>query len=172
MLINADLRVDAPIINARVRKQYLERGMRIASIGCNFSYNYQVDHLGDDMALLGEICNGDHEICKALMAAENPIIILGQDAIVGDKGHAVLMNVLRIARKFNIVRDGWNGFNVLHKAAARVSGCKSWLYFLLLQRMVCRCCIYEFTMLAITPFQIVVDEVELFSVKAKNPGLF
>ncbi|WP_248886907.1 molybdopterin-dependent oxidoreductase [Anaplasma phagocytophilum] len=122
MLINADLRVDAPIINARVRKQYLERGMRIASIGCNFSYNYQVDHLGDDMALLGEIYNGDHEICKALMAAEHPIIILGQDAIVGDKGHAVLIHVLRIARKFNIVRDGWNGFNVLHKAAARVGG--------------------------------------------------
>ncbi|SCV63064.1 NADH dehydrogenase subunit G [Anaplasma phagocytophilum] len=46
---------------------------------------------------------------------------------MGDKGHAVLMNVLRIAQKFNIVRDGWNGFNVLHKAAARVGGFDIWL---------------------------------------------
>ncbi|KDB55993.1 NADH dehydrogenase [Anaplasma phagocytophilum str. MRK] len=173
LLINADLRVDAPIINARVRKQYLERGMRIASIGCNFSYNYQVDHLGDDMALLGEIYNGDHELCKALMAAEHPIIILGQDAIVGDKGHAVLMNVLRIARKFNIVRDGWNGFNVLHKAAARVGG----LDVGFLPEDPVNFGVSDILSAAASNdvqvlYLLGADEVDIFSVKSKNPDLF
>ncbi|MDD9361895.1 MAG: molybdopterin-dependent oxidoreductase, partial [Anaplasma sp.] len=122
---------------------------------------------------LGEICNSNHEICEALMAAENPMIILGQDAIVGDKGHAVLMNVLRIAQKFNVVRDGWNGFNVLHKAAARVGG----LDIGFLPEDPVNFGVSDILSAAANNdiqvlYLLGADEIDVFSVRAKNPDLF
>lgn len=121
-LINADLRYDAPIINARVRKQYLERGMSVVSVGCDFSYNYAVDHLGDDIDLLRQIYVGEHGLGEALTRAKNPMVIVGQDALVHERGHDILLYAAKIAEKFRVVREDWNGFNVLHRAAARVGG--------------------------------------------------
>ncbi|MFV9839088.1 MAG: NADH-quinone oxidoreductase subunit NuoG [Aaplasma endosymbiont of Hyalomma asiaticum] len=122
LLINANLRYDAPIINARVRKQYLENGLRVVSIGKEgFSYNYKVEHLGNDMEILHKIYSGEHFVCDALQLAKNPMIIVGQDALVNENGHYVLIQAACIADKFNVVRDGeWNGFNILHNAASRV----------------------------------------------------
>ena len=50
------------------------------------------------------------------------MIIVGQGALAarGRRGGAGLARQGR--RKFGMVRDGWNGFNVLHTAAARVGG--------------------------------------------------
>ena len=122
LLINADIRFDAPVINARLRKRYLTGAIKIASVGCKFSYNYEVDRLGDDLGILEEISNGSHNFSKALADAKYPMLIVGQDALVHKHGHWILKVAAEIAEKFNIVRDDWNGFNVLHRAAARVGG--------------------------------------------------
>ncbi|MFT4325808.1 MAG: molybdopterin-dependent oxidoreductase [Candidatus Liberibacter psyllaurous] len=50
------------------------------------------------------------------------MLIIGQDALIRDDSESVLALAGKIAEKFNMIRDDWNGFNVLHKAAARVGG--------------------------------------------------
>ena len=173
LLINADLRYDAPIINARVRKQYLERGLSIASIGCNFSYNYAVDYLGDDIALLKEIYGGKHRISNALAAAENPMVIIGQDALVHESGYDILLQAAMIAEKFGLVRDDWNGFNVLHKVAARVGG----LDIGFLPHDPVKIGVSEILKSSENGeiqvlYLLGADEVDIAAVKEKNPSLF
>ena len=46
LLINTNPRIEAPIINARLRKRYLQGNFPIASIGPNVEYLYHVERLG------------------------------------------------------------------------------------------------------------------------------
>ncbi|WP_313046018.1 molybdopterin-dependent oxidoreductase, partial [Brevundimonas sp.] len=57
-----------------------------------------------------------------LTKAERPAIIVGAGALTGETGPAVLNALGVLAKKVGVVKDGWNGFNVLHTAAARVGG--------------------------------------------------
>lgn len=122
LLINTNPRIEAPVINVRLRKRYLQGNFPIASVGPNIEYLYHVEKLGNNSGILSEIANGNHKFCELLVAAQNPMLIIGQDALIRDDSESVLALAGKIAEKFNMVRDDWNGFNVLHKAAARVGG--------------------------------------------------
>jgi NADH-quinone oxidoreductase subunit G len=50
------------------------------------------------------------------------MLILGQGALRRPDGGRILGAARRLAEAANMVRDDWNGFNVLHMAAARVAG--------------------------------------------------
>ena len=65
---------------------------------------------------------GDHPWAAVLRDASNPMIIVGQGALARADGARVLGAARSIAETAGLVRDGWNGFNVLHRAAARVAG--------------------------------------------------
>ena len=50
------------------------------------------------------------------------MLILGAGALARPDGEAVLSLAARAAQSLGVVKDGWNGFNVLHSAASRVGG--------------------------------------------------
>jgi NADH-quinone oxidoreductase subunit G len=58
-------------------------------------------------------------LSDALKTAERPAIIVGGGAL---RYHGVHGAALAFAKKHKLVRDDWNGFNVLHFAAARMGG--------------------------------------------------
>ncbi|WFW29826.1 MAG: NADH-quinone oxidoreductase subunit NuoG [Wolbachia endosymbiont of Menacanthus eurysternus] len=122
LLINTNPKIEAPIINARIRKRYLQGNFLIGSISANTKYLYHVENLGDNPNILHDIVKGNHKFCKLLSAAKNPMLIIGQDALIRDDSESILALAGTIAENFNMIRDDWNGFNVLHKAAARVGG--------------------------------------------------
>jgi len=64
----------------------------------------------------------DHPWAALLRNAKNPMIVVGQGALARPDGARVLGAARRIAERSRLVRDDWNGFNVLHRAAARVGG--------------------------------------------------
>lgn len=123
LLINTNIRLEAPIINARLRKRYLQGGFRVASLGLYNNFNYKVENLGNNCLVLDDIL---HErvpsFSELLKYAKNPMLIIGQDALIGENGNSIFTLAAKIAEKFNMLRNDWNGFNVLHKAAARVGG--------------------------------------------------
>ncbi len=122
LLINTNPRAEAAIINARLRKNYLRGNFTIASIGPDIDYLYKVEKLGDDPNILELIADGTHPFCQAMSNAKNPMLIIGQDALVRDDANSILALAGKIAEKFNMLRPDWNGFNVLHRAAGRVGG--------------------------------------------------
>ena len=98
---------------------YLSGKARFGHIGPAADLTYRYEHLGDSASALGGLAKSTSEFVKAFAEAERPAIVVGQGALTDPATLAALADV---AKAFNVVRDGWNGWNVLHSAAARVGG--------------------------------------------------
>lgn len=123
LLIGTNPRWDASIINARLRKAYLNNGMKSFYIGHDRDdFTFPVDFISDNPEVLSEISSGKHDICSALKKAKNPMIIVGKDALIRKDSEGILALVYSIVDKYKIVKKDWNGFNILHNAASRVGG--------------------------------------------------
>ncbi|MBT3359486.1 MAG: NADH-quinone oxidoreductase subunit G [Rhodospirillales bacterium] len=124
LLIGTDPRKEAPVLNARLRKQFVGRASSVGVVGPNVDLTYDFDHLGEAAYILKSIASGKHEFAKILQNAERPMLIVGQGALTREDGAEILAVARQIAEKTGMidVAAGWNGFNVLHTAAARVGG--------------------------------------------------
>lgn len=122
LLVGTNMRAEASLISARLRKRYLRGGLRIASIGPNVDMTFPVTDLGCDINILNELLNGEHHWFSLIREAKKPMIIIGMGALTREDGSAVLSMLRKIAEKTGIVRKEWNGFNILHTSAARVGG--------------------------------------------------
>jgi NADH-quinone oxidoreductase subunit G len=120
LLVGTNPRWEAPLVNARIRKAWLHDRMKVGLIGEARDLNYDYDYLGAGPSSLKGL--GESAFADVLKAAKNPAIIVGQGALARPDGAAVLRTAAEVAADFNMVRDGWNGFNVLHTAASRVAG--------------------------------------------------
>ena len=113
LLVGTNLRWEAPLVNTRIRKA-IKRGAKVFAIGAETELTYKVDWLGNDLAVLGSLPD---RVTDAFGKADRPMVIVGGAALKGAHGAA-----LGLASSLNLVRDGWNGFNVLHMAASRMGG--------------------------------------------------
>jgi NADH-quinone oxidoreductase subunit G len=122
LLVGTNPRWEAPLVNARMRKRYLRGGFRVAAIGPALDLTFPVEMLGGGGDVLNALAAGEHSWAAVLRDAKNPMIVLGQGALARPDGARVLGAARRIAESCGLVREDWNGFNVLHRAAARVGG--------------------------------------------------
>ena len=120
LLIGSDLRREAAVLNSRLRQNSVNRRINIAYMGPKIDLTYRVTELGDDAHILQDILEGKHEFSKVLKKAEKPMLILGRSALSRSDGGAILKIAHDIADKYGFILEDWNGFNVLHTAAARV----------------------------------------------------
>jgi NADH-quinone oxidoreductase subunit G len=120
LLVGTNPRYEASIINARLRKRYLKGNFTVYNLGEAVELTYPVEQLGNDPALLAQIASGKHPLARILANARSPMMIVGMAALAREDGAAVLSTLGQIVQGCNIVREGWNGFNLLHTAAGRV----------------------------------------------------
>ena len=113
LLVGTNLRWEAPLVNIRVRKA-IKKGAKVFAIGPETDLTYKATWLGADLALLGDL---PEAAANAFKDADKPMVIVGGAALKGGHGAA-----LALAKSLNLVRDGWNGFNVVHMAASRMGG--------------------------------------------------
>ena len=126
LLIGANPRIEAPVLNARIRKRYLQTGLPIASVGEEADLTYPATTLGASPSVLNEIASGSHAFAQVLKDAARPLIIVGMGALTRKDGAAIFDLALSIAKSSGALIQGeeesWNGFSVLHTAASRVAG--------------------------------------------------
>jgi NADH-quinone oxidoreductase subunit G len=122
LLIGTNPRWEAPIVNARLRKRYLQGGFKLAGIGPALNLTFPVEMLGAGGETLAALGQGSHAWTDKLKSAKAPMLILGSGALARADGAQVLGAARALAENLGMTRDGWNGFNVLHRAAARVGG--------------------------------------------------
>lgn len=122
LLVGTNPRWEAPLVNARIRKRYLMGGLQVGVIGEKRDLSYPYSHLGDSADLLVQVAEGSHDFAATLKNAKNPMIIVGAGAFRRADGPAIQASARQVAESCGLVRDDWNGFNVLHLAASRVGG--------------------------------------------------
>ncbi len=122
LLVGTNPRLEASLINARIRKRWLRGGLKVALIGEQVDLTYSHKHLGANPLVLDEILQGRHAFCDVLKNAKNPMVIVGAAALARKDGMFIQYRARKIAEIYNMVREGWNGFNVLQAAASRVAG--------------------------------------------------
>ena len=114
LIVGSMIRDEAPLLNTRLRKA-VKKGAKVFVVGPQWDPTYPATFLGDDLAVLGNL---PAEVSDAFGAAQKPAIIIGGAAL----GKGALDAGLAFAAQFNLVREGWNGFNVIHMAASRMGG--------------------------------------------------
>ncbi len=130
LLVGCNPRMEATLVNARIRKRWLAGGFPVGVIGGvsgpGTDLTYKYDYLGAGPATLAEIADGSHAFARVLADAERPVIIVGSGAVARDDGAAVLDLARKVAEGTGMIGGmigaEWNGFNVLHRAASRVGG--------------------------------------------------
>ncbi len=124
LLIGTDPRVEAPVLNARIRKRWRQEQdkLPIGLVGTEVDLTYGYDYLGAGPDTLAKIADGSHPFLKRLDGVEKPMVIVGQAALARPDGAAVLALAAKAAKQMSAVTPDWNGFNVLHTAAGRVAG--------------------------------------------------
>jgi len=122
LMVGTNPRWEGALVNARIRKRWLRGGFLIGVIGEAHDLTYRYDHLGEGGDALRAVADGSHDFAKVLKDTERPMVVLGMGALTRSDGAAVLAMARKIADQTGMVAEGWNGFNLLHTAAARVGG--------------------------------------------------
>ena len=122
LIIGSNPRFEASVLNARIRKRYRMANFPIGVIGEAGELRYEYEYLGAGTDTLAELVSGKGTFFATLEKAARPLIIVGQGALAGEGGAAVLANAAKLAVAVGAVNAEWNGFAVLHSAAARVGG--------------------------------------------------
>ncbi len=122
LIIGANPRFEASVLNARIRKRWKQGDLPVGVIGDVGDLRYDYDKIGAGPDSLKSLADGNGEFFGKLKAASHPLIIVGQGAISRSDGAAILGQAAKLAQAVEAVTDEWNGFAVLHTAAARVGG--------------------------------------------------
>src|SRR5262249_21514280 len=122
LIIGANPRREAAVLNARIRKRWRAGAFAIGLVGARVDLTYPYQYLGAGPETLAELAAGRGDFADVLKQAKPPLIVLGSGALARPDGAAIAALAARAAIALGAVKDGWNGFSVLHHAAARVGG--------------------------------------------------
>ena len=117
LLIGTNPRLEAPVLNARIRRRWRSGGARIGLVGERADLTYGVEHLGAGTDTLTELVEGKSGFSRVLSEAARPLVVVGAGALARPDGRAVLAAAAKLAKG---TEEGWNGLAVLHSAASRV----------------------------------------------------
>ena len=118
LIVGANPRNEAAILNARIRKRWRAGNFPIGLIGPRADLTYTYDFLGAGCDTLADISR--HSFAEAMRKAEHPLLIVGSEAFARGDGAAVASLAAKAAGELGVIKDGWNGYCVLHSAASRV----------------------------------------------------
>jgi NADH-quinone oxidoreductase subunit G len=116
VLVGSNPRIEAPVLNARIRRRWLSGGLHVNVIGPAADLTYRYELLGAGPDTLQRVAQ------SAERRGENPIVLVGIGALARADGSGILRLAAKLAERLGAVREDWNGFGILHTVAARVGG--------------------------------------------------
>jgi NADH-quinone oxidoreductase subunit G len=119
LLIGTNPRHEAAVLNARIRKRWrTAKSFPIGLIGTKAPLTYPYDYLGAGPETLADIAR--HSFAEAMRKADHPLLVVGAGVFARPDGAAVASLAAKAAIELGAVKDGWNGYCVLHHVASRV----------------------------------------------------
>jgi len=120
LLVGADPRYEASVLNTRIHRAWFDRDVPIGLIGRKIDSPYEYTHIGETPDNLLELASGKGGFFDVLKGAKRPLIVLGMGALMRPDARAIWGAAARLARECGAVGAEWNGFSVLHVAAGLV----------------------------------------------------
>jgi NADH-quinone oxidoreductase subunit G len=118
LIVGSNPRKEAAILNARIRKRWRAGNFPIGVIGPKVDLTYGYEYLGAGTETLADATR--LSFAETLRKAERPMLLLGAAATARADGAAIASRAAKAAIDLGAVKEGWNGFCVLHGAASRV----------------------------------------------------
>jgi NADH-quinone oxidoreductase subunit G len=118
LIVGSNPRREAAVLNSRIRKRWRAGTFPIGLIGEKADLTYNYEYLGAGAETLSNV--GSSKFAEAMRKAERPLVLLGAGALARPDGAAIAALAAKMAADLGAVKEGWNGFSVLHTAASRV----------------------------------------------------
>jgi NADH-quinone oxidoreductase subunit G len=118
LLVGSNPRREAAVLNSRIRKRWRMGDFPIGLIGERADLTYPHLYLGAGPDTLADVAAGSHEFGRVIKNAERPLVLVGMGALARPDGEAIASLAAQIA--LGASRNDWNGYCILHTAAARV----------------------------------------------------
>ena len=119
-LIGTNPRFEATILNARIRKSYLQNKTKIFSLNNVGDLTYPYKYLDGSTQIIKDIIENKHEISKLLIDSKNPVIILGESILTSKSGKYVFEGIKSFLIDNDKINDEWNSLNVLLQNSSSV----------------------------------------------------
>jgi NADH-quinone oxidoreductase subunit G len=119
-LAGCNPRYEATILNARIRKAYINNNTKIISLNDVGDLTYPYKNLDGQTQTIKNIFSGNDEISKEIINAEKPIIIIGESLLNLKSSNYLFNTIKEFLFKNDKMNNLWNSFNVLSTDAATV----------------------------------------------------
>jgi len=120
LLVGCNPRHEATMVNAKIRKAFIENKVPIYSIGNpgELTYNYQV--IGDNIKDLISLIKKENEFSKKFISSKKPIIVMGESALELNNGKFIFEEIKNFLFENNLITKEWNSLNILPQNASTV----------------------------------------------------
>ena len=127
-LIGTNPRLEATILNARIRKSYLKNKTEIISLNNVGDLTYPYIKLDGKLNTIKEIVNDQHKISTKIKDAKKPIIIFGQSALITKFGKYIFESIKSYLIKNKKISNDWNSLNIISEHASTVGSLDLGIY--------------------------------------------
>jgi NADH-quinone oxidoreductase subunit G len=128
LLIGSNPRYEATILNARIRKAYLQNKTKIISLNDVGDLTYPYESLDGDIENIKKITEDNHEISSLIKEAKKPLIIFGQSSLKNKSAKYIVESVKSFLEKNNKISEEWNSLNTISENASTVGSYDLGLY--------------------------------------------
>ena len=119
-LIGSNPRYEATILNARIRKAFVNNNTKIISLNDVGDLTYPYESLDGQTQSIKNIFEGSDEISKKILDAKHPMIIIGESLLKLNSADYLFNLIKDFLNKNNKFTDNWNPLNILSCDASTV----------------------------------------------------
>ncbi len=119
-LVGTNPRYEATILNARIRKSYLNNNTKIYSLNENGDLTYPYESLDGQTQTLKNIFEGAHDLSKKIQNSKKPMIMLGESFLRLNSAKFLHNKIIEFLKQNHKFSDDWNPVNILSCDAASV----------------------------------------------------
>ncbi len=120
LLIGTNPRFEATMLNARIRKVYLNNKTKIISLNDvgDLTYPYQI--LNGKTQTIKDIIENKNEITKDILNSKKPLVVLGESFLELKSANYLFYSLKEFMSKNNKFTQDWNPINILFTDASTV----------------------------------------------------
>jgi NADH-quinone oxidoreductase subunit G len=120
LLVGTNPRYEATILNARIRKSYLNNNTKIISLSDLGDLTYPYESLDGQTQTLKNIFDGNHDVSKTILAASKPLVIIGESLLKSSSSKYLFNKIKKFMSQNNKNNDEWKSLNILSCDASTV----------------------------------------------------